>query len=854
MEFGKYIMQFMKGTEKYQTHLSFTKGKYNVPDEKMEEFYKRYYESLISGDNLYLIEKIYNCNFNMFFDLDTTEQQTDSDIIKIIDIIKKVICYYYSCEECDMIVSKRESKYHLNFANIVVNSKIMNNICEKIKNDLKEFKLDKFIDTSVYRTGLRMLGSKKNPKEKSIYQIYNITSGKYIRLNSISYELFKKTIIRTNEEVTKMKKEMEVENKSIKKENNKDGNVVLKGIANESIKTEIKELIGELRSINECLSDFDNSIDRIYAKQNKLGLYCYYISIFQKRCPFEKRPHKRESNPIYIEMIPIDSGLDWRMYIKCYNNECLRKRFPEEGLKLPDNWMDKYKELYLSMSSKYWESEVNITNEIRKSLEDSLNGSHYQIAKSAFMIYKDRFRVDDIKNATWYEFDGYRWGKSHLMNILLSEELPKYYNGIKTVNQNIQDDLQEFLQKKETLRNGIIDGIIIKLENVNFKNKILEQMTYLFKTYDPLFYEKLDSNPSLIGFKNGVYDFDSNEFREATLEDYLTYSTGYDWIEYDEKDNNVIEIYEFLGKIITDKLVLEYLLKVLGRALVGRPDEKFYIWCGLSGANGKSTLVNFLEKTLGDYTTSIDVSLLTNKRAGSSNATPDVVRTRGKRLLTAQEPESDDKLRTGILKQYTGGDTIVARELFKSPIAFKLQATMVMCCNELPTMTSMDGGSWRRIRVFDFKSRFCDNPIKKNEFNIDTSLKYKLKEWRPYFMSILIYWYNKSLYEGMDEPDDVKRATNKYKVDNDKFNEFFDEYIEEYEETSNNFQTIKEIYNVFIGWWSNNYPSTKLPDMREFKRSIKLKYGEEYLKNGQYGLFVSIKNTKNTNNTYYDSD
>lgn len=854
MEFGKYIMKFMKNTEKYQTHLSFTKGKYNVPDNVLEEFHRRYYESIIGGGNVYLIEKIYNCNFKLFFDLDTKDKD-ECNIKELIKSINKIIMEIFKerdeCEITEVIVSKRDVRYHLNYPNIVVDYKIANLICEKLKEENKEF--ESMLDKSVYRTGLRMLGSKKNTKEKVGYQIYDLDKGVYYKLNKLTYELFNKTIIRTTKDSSEVKEEYKKEEEGKKRDiiNNKK-EIVITGISNEAIKGEIEMLLNDIKNINEdYIKEFDFKIDRIYAKQNKLGLYCYYISIFQKWCPFQKRQHKRESNPIYIEMIPIDSGLDWRVYIKCYNSECLRRIFPEEGLKLPDNWTEKYKELYLSMSSKYWDSEVTITNEIRKILEDSLDCSHYQIAKAAFMIYKDRFRVDDIKNTTWYEFDGYRWKKSHLMNILISEELPKYYNGIKTINQNVQDDLQEFLQKKETKRNGTIDGIISKLQNVNFKNKILEQMVYLFKTYDPLFYEKLDNNQDLLGFKNGVYDFSNNEFRKATQEDYITYCTGYDFIEYDETDNEILEIYEFLEKIITKKEVLYYLLKVLGKALIGRPDEKFYIWSGLSGANGKSTLVNLLEQTLGDYTTSIDVSLITNKRASSGNASPDVVRLRGKRLFTLQEPEHDDKLRTGILKQYTGGDTIIARELFKAPITFKLQGTMVMCCNELPVITSNDGGSWRRIRVFDFKSRFCDNPVKKNEFKIDTSLKYKLKEWKPYFMSILIYWYNKSLYEGMEEPDDIRIATDKYKGDNDKFTEFFSTCIEE-TENKNSFETIKDIYNIFIGWWNNNYPSTKLPDMREFKRSIKLKYGEEILKDGRYGYLVNINNKCIDN--YYDSD
>jgi P4 family phage/plasmid primase-like protien len=501
------------------------------------------------------------------------------------------------------------------------------------------------------------------------------------------------------------------------------------------------------------------------------------------------------------------------------------------------------------MSTKYWNTEIKITDDIKKHLEDSLNGSHYQIAKTTYNIFKDRFRVDDVRNTTWYEFDGVRWKKSHLMNILISEELPKYYKGIKISDTSVsQNNLQEYLVNNEkmdnNMRNQLVDNIINKLENVIFKNNVLNQITYLYKTLDPDFYTNLDSHPHLVGFKNGVYDFNSNTFRQSKQSDYLTFSTGYDFVEYDETDENVQEIYEFLEKIVPNKKVREYMLKVLGKSLLGIPDEKFYIWTGLSGANGKSTLVNFLEYTLGDYITSVDVSLLTNRRANSSNASPDIIRLRGKRLFTFQEPEHDDKLRTGILKQYTGGDTINARELFKAPISFKLQGTMIMCCNDLPTVSSIDGGTWRRIRVIEFKSRFCENPVKPNEFKIDPFIKNKIQKWRPYLMSILIYWYNMFLLEGLQEPDEVKKATANYKDDNDKFNDFFDHCLEE---DSKHFSSNKSIYNdCFIRWWETNYPNTRTPEMRELRRAMKIKYGNEteqvnYTGLRQKGFNVKIK-------------
>ena len=43
------------------------------------------------------------------------------------------------------------------------------------------------------------------------------------------------------------------------------------------------------------------------------------------------------------------------------------------------------------------------------------------------------------------------------------------------------------------------------------------------------FLEKLDSKTNLLGFTNGVFDLDANEFRPGKPDDYITLSTKYDY-------------------------------------------------------------------------------------------------------------------------------------------------------------------------------------------------------------------------------------------------------------------------------------------------------------------------------------
>ncbi len=61
-------------------------------------------------------------------------------------------------------------------------------------------------------------------------------------------------------------------------------------------------------------------------------------------------------------------------------------------------------------------------------------------------------------------------------------------------------------------------------------------------------------------------------------------------------------------------------------------------------------------------------------RASSNSATPEMERTKGLRLVVMQEPEANESINIGLMKELTGNDKIQARDLFKEPIEFVLNS------------------------------------------------------------------------------------------------------------------------------------------------------------------------------------
>ena len=65
---------------------------------------------------------------------------------------------------------------------------------------------------------------------------------------------------------------------------------------------------------------------------------------------------------------------------------------------------------------------------------------------------------------------------------------------------------------------------------------------------------------------------------------------------------------------------------------------------------------------------------------------------------------------------------------------------ILLSFNDLPIITKIDGGTWRRMQVIMFKSRFVENvdDVKEDEhiYLADRDAKKRHEENAPYFMSI----------------------------------------------------------------------------------------------------------------------
>lgn len=220
--------------------------------------------------------------------------------------------------------------------------------------------------------------------------------------------------------------------------------------------------------------------------------------------------------------------------------------------------------------------------------------------------------------------------------------------------------------------------------------------------------------------------------------------------------------------------------KYYGVQVDGNHRYLMYDFTVTRNSNGKSKLVELFQHTIGEYSCIFNVSLLTQKRVGSSATNSELAIAKGKRFAILQEPEENERLNVGLMKELTGGDQIQCRCLFKEPIRFKPMFKMILTCNHMPSIPPDDGGTWRRVRRVEYTSKFTDhpNPENENEFMIDRELGYKFEMWKETFMVILLKYYKAYKKKGkIVEPPEVLEYTNEYQRKNDIFADFCDRYI-----------------------------------------------------------------------------
>jgi P4 family phage/plasmid primase-like protien len=828
------ILSLYKTQDKtLQTHTFFgnIKQKLSIPNEKNLEFMVHYHYLIENNIPVCITEKSRD-TFKFFADIDLDEvvfrqgyliKDTIPDFIdKVKETFQDVIKDAFGLQLEAVLAYRLAYKCHIHFKDLITDKESAKLICNDVYKrllvlfpwiqELKTIHTKNVIDTSVYTSGLRMLGSDKGSmisKEKKehekrvhlelfgdslLYKTFYTIEGKdvvslqdiidysIINMDDIIPQMFLLNYTRVQET---RKRRLVIEEMDIEESEELEIPLEIKKTVIEYLDTSLIKF-GLLPPISM----------NVVKKLNDI----IQVTLPPQVCPFKKSMHNRtQTRNVSANYVLITAfGTNVHCW-KCTDETQTLSIIPDDLA----NYLEDSCPNFLLKRALYKQT-------------------HELLADYIFSKTREKFAVSmGNSNYVWYYYNEkvHRWIQgekilSLITNVkgLIHQEFNRYVNSIDKkgekednikTTQDLWKKLQVSLQTTQFVKCGIMPLLARKLEEYwdTIVSGTNEQVS---------FQSKLDSNVHLLGFLNGVYDFNDCIFRNGTPHDFISMSTftNYkDYNEYETRDQEDLD--EFLSMIFTDSSHKRYLLQRLAHSLNGtNKSQKFFIMTGY-GANGKSTLVKLLNAGLGMYSGEVNVTLFTHPRPSANAPCPELIDIKGKRFVSTSEPNGRDSFNLGIVKWLSGGDRITAAQKCEKNQSYYLQCTFFLLCNDIPQINASvsDFGTWRRLETIGCNSRFTENEedytrLRQNGnecvFMADPNINVKIKKWNEMFIARLIHEYGK-IEEGdiVQMPIEFKNMWRQLQNKNDVYSRFIDEFVViDHKE----FKSIRSVFQCFDLW------------------------------------------------------
>lgn len=334
---------------------------------------------------------------------------------------------------------------------------------------------------------------------------------------------------------------------------------------------------------------------------------------------------------------------------------------------------------------------------------DTGNGERFKSMYEGRLIY-----IEDDK--TWLNYNGICW-----------EQLTK--SGLNTRAKELQ-------KKYQYLANHFPEKNLVKSAKMLGNNDKRQNMLKAAEDDMAISSSVLNQRNELMAVKNGVISLQTGEFVTALPTYYITIQSP---VDYNKDAPEPERFNKFMDEICCGDVDLrEYLLRILGYCLTGETKEQvFFIFFG-SGANGKSVLVNLMQRLLGSIGTSLAQDVFVAKKEGTS-LNPSLVAAKDTRLCFVNEGNGYQRLDAALLKAISGGDGIKVRKLYADHVDLFPHFKIIMTTNQLPGIDLTDEAMRRRMKIIRFDGKFtgkeCDPDLPKKLWNEREGILKKLIEY-----------------------------------------------------------------------------------------------------------------------------
>ena len=369
-------------------------------------------------------------------------------------------------------------------------------------------------------------------------------------------------------------------------------------------------------------------------------------------------------------------------------------------------------------------------------------------------LFGDNIRFNYTSNS-WMYYDGKRWKHDDTgrMKILADKVVENMKNEKLFLADGVdQEDMEKYRYRhwKDS-------------RNHNKKVNMMKECEHLL----PVTNETFDNDFNLFNVQNGFINLIKGQLSEHERSNYFTKISN---VEYTDKAD-CPKWDEFLDDIfLGNQELVRFIQRAVGYSLSGHTSEQVLFVLYGNGRNGKSVFLDILNEVFGNYSTNIQPQAIMASK-NNSDASPEIAKLDGARLVTTTEPNEGERFDEGLLKQLTGGDRVSARKLYENEFEFTPQFKLWMATNHKPYVRGRDEGIWRRFVIIPF-----DKQIPLHE--IDRDLTKKLKRELPAIMRWCVDGFLEWQRIGLSEPAIIKEQRDEYRTEMDSISAFIEECCE----------------------------------------------------------------------------
>ncbi|MGZ4925066.1 MAG: DNA primase family protein [Halobacteriota archaeon] len=406
------------------------------------------------------------------------------------------------------------------------------------------------------------------------------------------------------------------------------------------------------------------------------------------------------------------------------------------------------------------------------------------------------------QTGTWYIWDGRRWAVDTKNTIM--QKAREVAECIDIEADFVKDiDPRERIKKKEEL---------ISWAKKSENDHRLMAMVSQAKSFPEIAVttDQFDTDRMKLNCLNGTFDLELFTLEPHRRGDLITKLAP---VNYDP-DATFNRWDAFLDKVLPNEALRSYVQRATGYSLTGLTSEEvlFYI-CGPT-ASGKSTFIEAVKATLGDYADTADFdAFLKRKMTGSPRN--DIARLNGARFVSSIEVDEGKALAEALIKTITGNETITARFLHNEFFTFRPQFKLFFAANIVPEINAQDEAVWRRIHIIPFDVSIPDeerDPAIKEHLRTPELAGGAILRW-------MVDGCRQWQVEQLKPPDDVKATTKKYRLLTSELKRFITDRCvlgpAEFEPSSS-------LYNAYDEWCKSPKNKGVIPlDRKQFGRRLK---------------------------------